>query len=132
KGSIYYPLAMTGNLAVDVEDLTLGDQTLADSVSADFNMTSQGWKSRLLQAALADFLLDVELTHKRAFPFSFEEAEATDNFWAGIGLHPDDEITATFKSEPVESGRGNQVVGDLLSNLPFAGETLKSAGIRGS
>ena len=131
EGSIFYPLAMQGNISGQLSDVKVDDVLYSDNIIFDIDSTKQGWKSNVMQATLGTFVLNNEIEHQRAFPFSFEEANSNNNFWTNIGLHPDDKIISSFSTEALAPAIDSEKTTNQFAKIPYAGEYLTKAGIEG-
>jgi hypothetical protein len=129
SGPIKHPLAWRGKVDLEIDELSYDKERILDRVQTTVVSDAQGFRAEKLTANKGPFKLGAKIVHQRAFPFSFAHAEASEDLWVKLGIHPDDVLAVDFASEADAEGDGDAPV-DHLGQMPFVGALLAKGEIK--
>lgn len=133
KGPLLAPLAMAGRIKVTANNLELGSDRFADSITGTLTSSDKGWSTDDLTASLGDLAVNAKLTHTRARPFDYATASTAEDLLTRLGASPDDAVDAEVSTigPSGDSKKNGELRPDQLGTLPYVGAKLKDIGLEG-
>lgn len=137
EGPLLSPLAMTGRFVIDATQVMQGQETLADKIHATVRAKPTGISTEDLRVQLGSLAMAGKLRHKRARPFTLQDATSK-TLYVSLGILPEDQIEATVLTtqEDRERLQGAKKTDpgrtDDLGHLPYIKDALAKAGIKGA